>query len=274
MRTYLRIFACAGLILVSAGCNSAPHLTEYANEPSNLQDALSYSPIILVGTIAGPEAYIGPYRQSRWVLDRAFTVQLARVPVRVETILQSDREVPKGRVDIYYFLWGVEHGYDGPPRLGIWTMGDRMMFFLRHEDGYLRTIGDQRSGATTIQVFSGAHPGLRTGDPATLILDTLLSRGQGARDEQMIRAIQRAPANIAPEYYVRKLRALIAEETPAVAGAACEALKTRLDECAPSPWNFGAWQVPCNDRANMNLPCPGPCCGYGKTSPTAPGTRK
>lgn len=66
MRKRLSTLACAGLMLVCAGCHSVPPLTEYANEPITLGQALTYSPVILVGTIAGPESYIGRYRQSRW----------------------------------------------------------------------------------------------------------------------------------------------------------------------------------------------------------------
>ncbi len=241
-------------------------------------DTVTYSPVILVGTITKPPAYVGSRHQSRWLpvpTPPDSSVQLFRVIVEVETVLQSYGESPKREVPIYYFLWNTDQSYSGPPRLGNWQVGDRVMFFLRCENGYLRTVEDQRSGGTTIRVFSGAHPGFREDIPAHGVIDLLLTRGEGAGDEQMIQAIDGFHVSeVDPEYSVQKLRKLIGEETPPIATAACQKLKSILDMCFPPPYNAGPWQAPCNDRSKMNLPCPGPCCGYGENPGPTPGAKK
>lgn len=146
---------CLGVVLFCGGCNRIPPLTEYANEPTTLREVLSSTPAIVVGTIAGRQSFVGPYRQSRWVWDREWTVQLVRVPFDVETVLGSDQKIPTGKLDIYYHLWNVQI-YSGPPRLGSWQVGDRFIFFLRRESGYFRTICDEYKGCAAIPVFSGA----------------------------------------------------------------------------------------------------------------------
>jgi hypothetical protein len=269
MRPSLPIFVCVALAIVCSGCSSVPSLTEYANEPTTLDQALTYSPVVLVGTIAGPEHYIGPYRQSRWVSPPAESrVQLVRVAVNVETVLRSDGEIPKGHVDIYYFVWS----FIGHRRLGNWKVGDRVMFLLRRENGYLRTIGDQSFNSTAIQVFSGRHPGFRSGSFPDSVINLLLTRGERVGDEQMIRAIQESArvTEIHRDYAIRKLQPLIEHETPAVAAAACKELRALVESCSQIGCTSGFWQIPCNDNAKLNLPCPGQCCGVERGTQTPP----
>ena len=64
------------------------------------------------------------------------------------------------------------------------------MFFLRRENGYLRTIGDQYFSFTAIQVFNGAHPGFQGGGSPDSVIDFLLTRGEVTGDEQMVLAIR------------------------------------------------------------------------------------
>ena len=73
---------------------------------------------------------------------------------------------------------------------------------------------------------------------------------------------------------MRKLQPLIENGTSAVAMAACQEFKALLESCAQANCSLGFGQIPCNDPPNINLPCPGPCCGYGKTPPVPPGARK
>jgi hypothetical protein len=249
-----------GIIFFCGGCNRIPPLTEYANEPTTLSEVLSYTPAIIVGTIAGPQSFVGPYRQSRWVWDREWTVQLVRVPVDVETVLGSDQKVPTGQLDVYYYLWTVNHSYVGPPRLGSWQVGDRFIFFLRRERGYFRTICDEYKGCAAIQVFSGAHPGTRTGVPADLIVDILLNRGHDVTDGQMAKSIGvlSRVADCDPEYAVKSLQSLMKNGSRPIAEAACTQLKWLLYGCVPSPWNRGKWAAVCNAPPKISLSCPGP----------------
>lgn len=265
--------ACAGVVFFFCSCSSVPPLTEYANEPVSLGQTVTLSAVILVGTIAGPETYVGHYRQSRWVsAPHDFRVQLACVSVKVETVLQSDREIPKGNVEIYYFVWS----FTGPRRLGSWKVGDRVMFFLRRENGYLRTIGDQYFNSTAVQVFSGTHPEFRGSGAPNSVIDLLLTPGQGVGDEQMARAIQESArvADLDRDYAIRKLQPLIERGTPVVAMAACQELKTLLESCAQTNCSLGFWQIPCNDNAKLNLPCPGPCCGTERNAQAASSQRR
>lgn len=260
MREHLLTLACLGLAFSCAGCSSAPRLTEYpafVDFPDSRPDRIPYIPVILVGTIAGRPSYLGDIRASRWDSGRP-PLQLVRVTVQVETILQSHGEIPKGEVPIYFFI--RSGSYSGPPRLGDWNVGDRMMFFLQQENGYLRTICDHYKGCT-MEVFSGAHRGFRAGKIGDAIIDLLLTRGEGAGDEQMIRAINISSraADLDPAYAMRKLRKLAAEETPAVAKAACQKLQLELNAiCVPVPWNRGPWAVACNERLKTDTLCPAP----------------
>jgi hypothetical protein len=150
----------------------------------------------------------------------------------------------------------------------MWNTGERVMFFLQRENGYLRTTCDQYKSCT-ITVLSGAHPSFRANSPEAGIIDLLLTRGQGVADSQFVGAIENFHAfYIDPNYVVGRLRRLIAEETGPVAQAACKKLQATLNSnCVPAPWNIGPWAIPCNERGKTKLPCAPGCCQFGEKPP-------
>lgn len=250
--------------LLCAACASSPPITEL---PSYVRlrferAELGSIPVILVGQIKG-YSEIGGSRPSRWSSD--FPVQLARVDVQVDTVLQAytfaggiirEGNAPEGRVPIYYFhatratptpsmAWMGMSGYGGR-----WRMGDRVMFFLLRENGHLRAACDQHSDCT-INVLSGAHRGYRpqSTDVTTSIIDILLTRGQGATDRQMVKAIDDFHLySMNAEYAIGALQKLAGQETPVVSKAARQKLDEELSTNCTQPPGCGGnpWDVPCN----------------------------
>lgn len=113
--------------------------------------------------------------------DPNYSVQLRRLTVNVENVLKG-APVPK-TIEVYYFTF--YGGYDGPPPLGSWNVGDRRILWLRRDAGLLRTVCDGWDGCTK-GVFSGAHPHY-TPDPRKPLdyasVDLLFTRGEGDVDE-------------------------------------------------------------------------------------------
>ena len=224
-----------------------PSLTEYpllVGMPND-SDGVNRVEVILVGTVTC-YSEIGPARQSRWFID--YPIQLACVRVRVESVLRSEivargtfqgGDVPKGDVPIYFFF-SAKHTFSTPSlgmrnRGGTWQIGDRIMFFLQRENGYLRTVCDQWRGCAPY-VYSGSHVGYKphSNDVTESIIDMFLTRGTGASDQDMLQAIDKFRLYlINADYVIKNLRKLAQNETPPVRKAAsdeigAETLGTRL----------------------------------------------
>ena len=106
---------------------------------------------------------------------------------------------------------------------GTWRIGDREMFFLRREHGYLRTICDFRQFCV-LPVLSGSHVGWKADSSAqTLpyrVVDLLLSRGTDCDDKQFANAIERSANSFPLEYVLPSLRVLSRDRSPEVREAA------------------------------------------------------
>lgn len=260
--------------LFCAGCNSGPPLTEYPTF-IDLPGATNMGaiPLILVGRIVGFST-VGHAHSSRWESD--FPVQLARVNVQVETVLQSYTVVngilrpanePAGVVSIFYYFH-PEAAVPGVAEMGMsghggsWHIGDRVMFFLQRENGYLRTLCDRWRHCTRA-VLTGSHLGYRprSNDVTVSIIDILLTRGQGASDQQIAEAIQAfRPSDFNPTYAVQKLQELAQEETPVVREVARQKIEEELTYNCQRPPTYvtGPWEVPCLDyRKTHPYPPPG-----------------
>lgn len=264
-RRSLGKFFAGAATLLCLGCASPPVITELPSYVRFRFDRIDLSkiPVVLVGRIVG-HSEIGPPRSSQWSSD--FSVQLARVDVEVETVLQAYNSVggvvregkaPEGRVPVYYLhatkanptpsvAWMGMSGYGGR-----WRMGDRVLFFLLRDHGHLRTACDQYNNCA-IDVFSGAHPGYKSpsNDVTASIIDILLTRGQNASDQQMIKAIDDFHLYaMNAEYAMGALQKLAKEETPVVRSAARRKLGQELtDNCTqPTGYVTGPWEVPCLD---------------------------
>jgi hypothetical protein len=145
---------------------------------------------------------------------------------------------------------------------GSWRAGDRLMFFLQRENGYLRTVCDQWKHCT-VNVFSGAHADYqpRSNDVTHAMIDILLTRGRGATDQQMIKAIDAFNMySMNTDYAIEALEKLAKSETPAVSKAARQQLDQELSMNCTQPPGCGGnpWDVP--------------CVAYRKTHPVKPAT--
>jgi len=187
----------------------------------------SFVPIILVGQIVA-YSELGRSRSSRW--DATNRIQLCRIIVRVENVLRGG--VARDDVPVFFFVSVGSTG--GPPQLGMigrtgrWRIGDRELFFLKRDSGVLRTIIDNYALAAQ-PVLTGAHTNYKSRPGETvpeMIVDILLTRGQGCSDQQMAQAVSRSVADFFDlPYTVRKLRQLANNEVPVVQKAAHDKLE-------------------------------------------------
>ncbi len=197
-------------------------------------EQVSSIPFIFVGRIVS-NVEVGHQKPAPW--NKYQKVQLYRVNLTVENVLQG--RVDSGDLYVYYFAYwgpiGSPPGLGMSKRAGDWHIGDREMFFLRKESGKFRTICDI-SDRCVVPVFSGPHPQFRINTTKPLeynIIDLLLTRGNNADDEDMIKAIHSdRPSLFSQSYTIVKLKQLVREEAPKVRDAACKALLNWGQRCS------------------------------------------
>lgn len=148
--------------------------------------------------------------------------------MQVETVLKGD--VPFGDGTFFYISTNGPAGAKGMGYFGTF----RALLLLRREREELRTVTDISAGCDA-GVFSGAHPGVRPDPRVPLkqtVVDLLLTRGEDATDNGMIRAIfDGAPSKISPEYTARNLLRLAeSEKSSVVRAAACLSFRKVLIE--------------------------------------------
>ena len=108
------------------------------------------APVVLVGRVT-KVGYIGPPRPSPG--DVRMNTQLTRITIDVETVIKGS--VPTNLVTFYYFIFAKENATDlGRPRY-IPEGGQRRIFFLKPENGLLRSVGDVTD--YTLGLRSGRH---------------------------------------------------------------------------------------------------------------------
>jgi hypothetical protein len=192
-------------------------------------------PIVIVGQILLADTVGRPQREKN-----GLPVQLYRVTVHVENVLRGNVQ---GDVAIYYFSGakGLSIGSSGllgmTTNAGSWHLGDRIVFFLRREDGVLRTTCDFRRYCA-LQVYSGAHPEFRPDASKPLadnLVDLLLTRGERCTDKQMADAIlkSRTP-EISEAYAYQQLSQLAIKGPLEITRAACEMLSVANRKCPPA----------------------------------------
>lgn len=209
------------VVVLELSCSSAPQLTPQPPVTESLPySRLASIPSIAVGTVVA-NTTVGNPRQVAW--NRGEPLQLYCVTVNIENVLRGS--VPQGRTSIYYFAdYGVKAG---PPRLGMantggtWHISDHEIFFLWRDGGVLRTTCDCLHGCA-VPVRTGAHRDYRP-NPAEpmphVLVDILLTQGEGCSPEQMANAIDRAAPEAYgwdPEYTIAKIERLAATGTAAI----------------------------------------------------------
>ena len=217
------ILAC---FLVMSGCRRAPQMEAYPPLTDlNFTHMRDLPQVILVGRILSCSR-IGSPRLSIWFEDIRY--QQCRAKIVVESVIRGT-SIPK-TTDIYFL---VDTSSGGRARLGTidtggtWQVGDRELFFLQRDSGRLRTVCDTFAHCV-VPVFSGFHASLPPRqNVGEVMADLLFTRGQGASDAQMIKAMDKASwigFAFAPEFSMRKLEELVQTETPPVRQEACKNL--------------------------------------------------
>jgi hypothetical protein len=211
------------MFLILSGCSGPPRLLVYELPQSGLsvsdykefQKQIESAPIVIVGTI------ISDVLADRWTRINPVPPELGKLGVQVENVLRGD--IKSKSISIYFFI--TTGGYDGPRPLGLWSLGDRHVFYVRPDSGVLRLACDIVDHCTII-VRSGAHPSYKS-DPTIpvneAVTDILLTRGEGVTDEQFITALKYGgPAPV--DYIVDKLNRIASSEDIRLRTAACKQL--------------------------------------------------
>jgi hypothetical protein len=141
-------------------------------------------PVIIEGLVIESGAPVSTVQRSP--IDGGFT-QLWKGRVRVENVLQG--RVSEGIIDIFYFVGDIP----GSSRRILFRPGERNLFFLRWDGPYLPTTNHRSANACLLKVLTGPHPNFNRAPGASIndaIIRLLLTRGNGADDQQMIGAVE------------------------------------------------------------------------------------
>ena len=213
------------------GCCTAPQMTEFSahydiGSPQNIAEV----PMILVGFVLADARPAGALRPSR--RDGHQPTRPWMVSVRVENVLQGN--VPQKEISLFYFLGTDNLGSSASPLT--FATGDRKLFFLERDAGVLRTICDNWDSCVE-PVFSGFHPHFKkdSHQPVTeAIVDLLLTRGEGATDNDMIKAVRRVAGfhGYGEQVAIKRLQQVAREETAPVRAAGCYELAFGGHPCA------------------------------------------
>jgi hypothetical protein len=203
-------------VVAGASCLSGPKLAAPKWTSTMTMEAfraervrMSSAPIVVVGTV-GHDQTIGrrfrsPYESELWYI-------LHRVNITVENVLKGDNLREGMTIPVYYF--GFASTVDGGRHLGIWSRGERDLFFIEKDSGVFRIVCD--GIATCIfQVCTGSHVGYRFAQNEPLayrIADMLLTKGSGISDHQMAGTLAKMPiipAGYPPrQYAIQRLKEL------------------------------------------------------------------
>jgi hypothetical protein len=191
-------------------------LVEY--EHPQRESEIESAPIVIVGTI------LSDVLADRWTRINPDPPELRKLGVQVENLLRGD--IKSKSISIYYFI--TTGGYDGPPPLGYWSLGERRIFYVRPDSGVLRLACDIVDHCT-LPVLSGAHPQYKHNPTEPLenaIVDILFTQGNGVSDDQFAKGIEHAKLFGSPnQYIVTKLEPLAASSNLRIRAAACGHLR-------------------------------------------------
>lgn len=199
---------CISMMLVSAACTTVPRLIE--SPPNRGPVELDQVPVIIVGQIERQIDLGSPHPSA---FNARIPIELRKLAVRVETVIKGNVRGPI--VQVYYLHDLSSSG--GPPRVGTndwggrWSIGDRLIWFLRWDSGVLRTVSDT-SAHTTVTVLTGLHPNYQPSpneSVADQIIDIMLDDGKGCEGDHWALAILKSSMRASSfdlAYTVAKLR--------------------------------------------------------------------
>jgi hypothetical protein len=210
-------------VLILSSCGGPPPLVEYELPQRELE--IESAPIVIVGTI------LSDALADRWTRINPDPPELRKLGVQVENVLRGD--IKSKSISIYYFI--TTGGYDGPPPLGYWSLGERRIFYVRPDSGVLRMACDIVDHCT-LPVLSGAHPQYKHDPTEPLdhaIVDILFTRGEDVNDEQFAKGIEHAKLFVLPNpYIVTKLEPLTSSSNVRIRTAACGSLRYYGKPCS------------------------------------------
>ena len=211
------------VVIFLASCRTSGLRPRYVQQVYRNLDAV---PLIAVfNIIKGSVSPVGLPQEFPSIYQSP--VLLYKVNSNVETVLKGDLE--PGRAEFFYFATA---SVTGPPKLGFYASAPyRTLVLLRREQGLLRTATDISPDCSQV-VTSGYHPNVmaRPNRPVgENIINLLLTRGGGANDEGMVRAVfSWMPPHISLPYTCQSLLRLATNETPTVRISACQRLRELL----------------------------------------------
>lgn len=209
--------------LILSGCAGPPKLVEHAHSQSaseeEFEEQIESAPIVIVGKI------LSDVLADRWTRTNPEPPELRRLGVQVENVLRG--EIKPEPISIYYFI--TTGGYDGPPPLGYWSLGERRIFYVTPDSGVLRMACDIVDHCS-LPVLSGSHPeykhALTEESLEHAIVDILFTRGEGVSDEQFAKGIEHTKLFGLPnQYIVTKLDPFASSADLTLRTAACKQLR-------------------------------------------------
>lgn len=222
-------------------CRSTDLRPRYVEQVYRNLDAV---PIIAVSNIRpGSVSPVGRPQEFPSIFNSP--VLLYKVDAVIENVLKGD--LLPGKAEFFYFTTA---SVTGPPKLGFYGSAPyRTLILFRREQGRLRTATDIAADCSQL-VNSGYHPNFvpkPNRSASENIIDLLFSRGSGADDKGMLRAVfSWMPPQISLSYTCKSLLRLAINETPTVRISACQRLRELLADTnyptrKSSPPLRGSW---------------------------------
>jgi hypothetical protein len=221
------------LVAIQAACSRPAKLSEYPpfiDLPTNVGTGeLAKISTIVVGRILRV-AEVGSPQPSRW--GSLTPVQLFEVDIEAENIISGRLN---GRTQPVFFFRNAG-AWSGPARMGlksqggVWSVGDREIFFLQQDGAALRTICDDYAHCA-FPVLTGSHSTFVRHQARWIgddLVDILLTRGDGCSESQMATAISKSASearSLSGDYAVTILRSFSTGPSMSLRLAACNALE-------------------------------------------------
>lgn len=179
MSTVTKVASLGAMLLVSYACG--PKIEDRFNpEDTHFHPPLRTmrsASLVVVGRVTSVQPVGGVRNATR---APELRIRLARVTLAVENVLRGSRS--DATLTFYYYAFSAYRGTSLPFHLYLYRpeRDIRRIFFLKEEDGIVRSVGDVID--YTIPVWSGSHEGLTP--PSQLcqaISWILLTPGKGAQ---------------------------------------------------------------------------------------------
>ncbi len=155
---WIRFFLVVVCCVCVSGCRQAPDIADsYDPIDSRYHSSVKagvadYAPIVLVGKVLSIRPVGRPTRAAR---SPGVELQLTELNVIVENVLRGP--VTGSVATFYMYLLSQVGGEEFPRGFKYYPqLGERRAYFLKRDNGVLRSIGDVME-SYTIPIFSGSH---------------------------------------------------------------------------------------------------------------------